>query len=154
VPEPSEKEPSVAGMGIGGQTSTSGGFHFMQESELDNAGLADSQEWVDVPQDQVTEVGVAVVAIVEASHGEGITADADQAVTDAQQPEVMDMILKISRLSFDCHSYRDRYQLLATSTGLRTMKAGSHPSQAFRPNLEHPRRHPPRTRPKKFQMQV
>ena len=36
----------------------------MQESELDKPGLADSQEWVDVPQDQVTEVGVAVVAIV------------------------------------------------------------------------------------------
>lgn len=97
VPEPSEKEPSVAGVGIGGQTSTSGGFHFMQESELDNAGLADSQEWVDVPQDQVTEVGVAVVAIVETPHGEGITADSDQAVTDAQQPEVMDTVSKISR---------------------------------------------------------
>jgi len=95
VPEPSEKEGSVAGVGIGGQTSTSAGFHFMQESELDTAGLADSQEWVDVPQDQVTEVGVAVVAIVETPHGEGIAAD--QAVTDAQQPEVMDMIFFFSR---------------------------------------------------------
>lgn len=67
----------------------------MQESELDNAGLADSQEWVDVPQDQVTEVGVAIVAIVETPHGEGIAADQD--VTDAQQPEVMVMMMFFSR---------------------------------------------------------
>jgi hypothetical protein len=67
----------------------------MQESELDNAGLADSQEWVDVPQDQVTEVGVAVVAIVETTHDEGISAD--QAIADAQQPEVMDVIPFFSR---------------------------------------------------------
>lgn len=94
VPEPSKEEPSAAG-GIGGQTSASGGFHFMQESELDSAGLADSQEWVDVPQDQVTEVGVAVVASVETPHGEGM--NADQTVSDAQQPEVMGMIFFSSR---------------------------------------------------------
>lgn len=61
----------------------------MQESELDNAGLADSQEWVDVPQDQETEVGV---------HGEGISAD--QPVPDAQQPEVMDMTIHFFTMIF------------------------------------------------------
>jgi hypothetical protein len=61
----------------------------MQESELDNTGLVDSQEWVDVPQDQETEVGVP--------HGEGISAD--QPVPDAQQPEVMDMTVFFSRRS-------------------------------------------------------
>ena len=50
----------------------------MQESELDNAGLADSQEWVDVPQGQVTEVAATTV---ETPHGEGITDD--QTVTAA-----------------------------------------------------------------------
>jgi len=78
VPEPSEEESSVPAAGLGGQTSTSGGFHFMQESELDNAGLADSQEWVDVPQGQVTEVAATTV---ETPHGEGITDD--QTVTAA-----------------------------------------------------------------------
>jgi len=84
VPKPPKEEPSVTG-GSEGQTSASAGLHFMQESELDSAGLADSQEWVDVPQDQVTEVGVAVVASVETPHGEGMAAD--QTVADAQQPE-------------------------------------------------------------------
>ena len=85
APEPSGEEPSVVAADLGGQTSTSGGYHFMQESELDNAGLADSREWVDITQSQVTEVGVGAT-IVETPHGEGIAAD--QADTDAQQPEV------------------------------------------------------------------
>ena len=116
----------------------------MQESELDNTGLADSQEWVDVPQDQETEVGV--------SHDEGISAD--QTVPDAQQPEVMDMTVFFSRRPFDGRSCRGRYQRLVTSIGPRMTKVDSHLSQGFRPNLEHPRRRPPRTRPKKFRIQV
>lgn len=60
----------------------------MQESELDNPALGDSQEWLEVPQDQVTEEEVTAT-IVETSHGEGIIAD--QAVTAVQQPEVMGM---------------------------------------------------------------
>lgn len=62
----------------------------MQESELDNPALGDSQEWLDVSQDQVTEAEVAATT-VETSHGEGIVAD--QAVTAVQQPEVMGMII-------------------------------------------------------------
>jgi len=147
VPEPSEEEPSVA-VGLGGQPSTSGGFHFMQESELDNAGLADSQEWVDIPQTQVTEVGVGV----ETPRGEGIAAE--QADTVAQQAEVMGMVLVFSSSSFDCRSSSRRYQLLETLTGPRTKKAGSHPSQGFKPNLEHPRQHRPLTRRKTSQMRV
>lgn len=81
VPKPSEEESSVAGAGLDGQASTSGGFHFMQESELDNPALGDSQEWLEVPQDQVTQAEVTATT-VETSHGEGIVAD--QAV---QQPE-------------------------------------------------------------------
>jgi hypothetical protein len=54
----------------------------MQESELDHAPLEDSQEWVDVPQNQVTEVATRV----EIPQGEGATGD--ETVTDAQQPEV------------------------------------------------------------------
>jgi hypothetical protein len=57
----------------------------MQESELDNAGL-ESQEWVDVPQDQVTEVEVAVPVV----DGEGITAD--HAITAVQPPKVISVI--------------------------------------------------------------
>ena len=89
VPKPSEEESGVAVAGLGGQAPTSGGFHFMQESELDNAGLGESQEWVDVPQDQVTEVEVAV-PVVETSHGEGITTD--HAITAVQPPEVINVI--------------------------------------------------------------
>jgi hypothetical protein len=89
VPKPSEEESSVAGAGLDGQASTSGGFHFMQESELDNPALGDSQEWLEVPQDQVTEAEVTATT-VETSHGEGIIAD--EAVTAVQQPEVMGMV--------------------------------------------------------------
>jgi hypothetical protein len=85
VQEPSEEEPSAAVPGPGGQSSTSGGYHFMQESELDNAGLVDSQEWVDVPQSQ-TEVRAGTTN-VETPRGEGIVAD--QTDTVAQQSEVM-----------------------------------------------------------------
>jgi len=61
----------------------------MQESELDNPALGDSQEWLDVSQDHVTEAEVTAT-IVETSHSEGIIAD--QAVTAVQQPEVMGII--------------------------------------------------------------
>lgn len=61
----------------------------MQESELDNPALGDSQEWLEVPQDQVTEAEVTATT-VETSHDEGIIAD--QAVTVVQQPEVIGMI--------------------------------------------------------------
>ncbi|KAI0000447.1 hypothetical protein BJV77DRAFT_1063863 [Russula vinacea] len=81
-PKPLEEESGVAEAGLGGQESTSGELRFMQESELDNTGLADSQEWVDVPQDQVTEVETTTA---ETYHGEGI--GADQVVTAVQQPE-------------------------------------------------------------------
>jgi len=86
VPEPSEEEPDVAVAALSGQASTSGGFHFMQESELDNAKLADSQEWVDVTQNrgQVTEVGDAA-ATAETPQGEEITAD--DTATVVQQGE-------------------------------------------------------------------
>jgi hypothetical protein len=139
VPEPSQEEPSVA-VGLEGQPSTSGGFHFMQESELDNAGLADSQEWVDIPQTQVTEVGVGVET----------PRAAEQADNVAQQPEVMGMVLVCSSSSFDCRSSSRPCQLLETLTGPRTKKAGSHPSQGFKPNLEHR----PLTRRKTSQMRV
>lgn len=88
MPKPSEEESSVTEAGLGEQASTSGGFHFMQESELDNPALGDSQEWLDVHQDQVTEAEVTATT-VETSHGEGIIAD--QSVTAVQQPEVMSM---------------------------------------------------------------
>lgn len=90
VPKPSEEESSVSVAGLGGQASTSG-FHFMQESELDNPALVDSQEWVDVPQDQVTEVEVTATTI-ETSHGEEMAAEA---VPSVQQPEVINMIFRI-----------------------------------------------------------
>jgi hypothetical protein len=97
VQEPSEEEPSAAVPGLGGQSSTSGGYHFMQESELDNAGLADSQDWVDVPQSQVTEVRAGTTN-VEIPRGEGIVAD--QTDTVAQQSEVMTMVICFLRFIF------------------------------------------------------
>ncbi|KAI9461220.1 hypothetical protein BJY52DRAFT_1117162 [Lactarius psammicola] len=71
VPGPSEEQPDVPVTDLGGQTSTSAGFHFMQESELDNAGLEDSQGWVNVPQDQVTEVEITTVT-VETTQGDEV----------------------------------------------------------------------------------
>jgi hypothetical protein len=62
----------------------------MQESELDRAPLEDSQEWVDVPQNRVTEVEITTTR-VETPQGEGATGD--ETVTDAQQPEVNRMEL-------------------------------------------------------------
>ena len=110
----------------------------MQESELDNAGLADSQEWVDIPQTQVTDVGV----------------ETPRAAEQADTAEVIGMVLVFSSSSFDRRSSSRHYQLLETLTGPRTKKAGSHPSQAFKPNLEHPRQHRPLTRRKTSQMRV
>jgi hypothetical protein len=57
----------------------------MQESELDTAGLEDSQDWVDVPQNHVTEVGITAET-VETAQGEGVAVD--ETVTVVQQPEV------------------------------------------------------------------
>jgi hypothetical protein len=57
----------------------------MQESELDKAGLEDSQEWVDVPQDQVTEVVITATS-VETTQIEGVSVD--ETATIVQQPEV------------------------------------------------------------------
>ncbi|KAI0305520.1 hypothetical protein B0F90DRAFT_1698692 [Multifurca ochricompacta] len=70
-PVSSEDQPVVTTEGLGGNPSTSAGFHFMQKSELDNAGLEDSQEWVDVPQNQATEAE----GTVEASQGEVVPAE-------------------------------------------------------------------------------
>ena len=67
----------------------------MQESELDNPALGDSQEWLDVSQDQVTEAEVTATT-VETPHGEGTVAE--QAVTAVQQPEVMSSIFCV----WDC----------------------------------------------------
>ena len=136
-PKPSEEESSAASAaapGLGGQASTSG-FHFMQESELDNTGLADSQEWVDVPQDQVTEVE-ATATTAETPRGEGMAAD--QAITAVQQPEVISMIFVLSGSSLDCRSSRHHYLRLGILTGPMRTKAGFHPSPGCRLNSEHP----------------
>jgi hypothetical protein len=141
-PKPSDEESGVA-VAVGGQESTSGELRFMQESELDNTGLVDSQEWVDVPQDQVTEVE-ATATTAETYHDEGIAAD--QAVTAVQQPEVINMISVFSVSSLECRSSRHRYQRLGILTGPMRKKAGFHPSPGYKLNLEHLRRHPLRTR--------
>jgi hypothetical protein len=142
-PKPLEEESGVAEAGLGGQESTSGELRFMQESELDNTGLADSQEWVDVPQDQVTEVETTTA---ETYHGEGI--GADQVVTAVQQPEVNGMISVLSVSSLECRSSRHRYQRLGTLTGPMRKKVGFHPSPDYRPNLERQIRHRLRIRHK------
>ncbi len=84
VPEPAGDQPDAPVADIGGQTSTSAGFHFMQESELDNAGLSDSQDWVDVPQNQVTEVEITTT--VETTQGDEVAVE--QTVTVVNQSEV------------------------------------------------------------------
>jgi len=84
APEPSEEQPDVPAAGLGGQTSTSAGFHFMQASELDSAGLEDSQDWVNVPQDQVTEVE-NTTATVETTQDDEVAVE--QTVTAAHQSE-------------------------------------------------------------------
>jgi hypothetical protein len=85
APEPSEEQSDVPAAGLGGQTSTSAGFHFMQESELETPGLEDSQDWVDVPQDQAIEVEVTTTT-VETVHGDEVPIE--QTVTVVQQSEV------------------------------------------------------------------
>lgn len=84
APEPSEEQSDVPAAGLGGQTSTSAGFHFMQESELETPGLEDSQDWVDVPQDQAIEVEVTTTT-VETVHGDEVPIE--QTVTVVQQSE-------------------------------------------------------------------
>lgn len=80
--EPPEVQPDVPAAGLGGQTSTSAGFHFMQESELETPGLEDSQDWVDVPQDQVEITSTTV----ETLQGDEVTIE--QTVTVVHQSEV------------------------------------------------------------------
>jgi len=50
-------QPEVVVTNIPGISSTSGGFHFMQASELEGPPLTESQEWVDVPngEEEATE---------------------------------------------------------------------------------------------------
>jgi hypothetical protein len=125
----------------------------MQESELDNTGLGDSQEWVDVPedQDQVTKLEVTATT-VETSHDQGITAD--QAVTVVQQPEVISMIFVPSGSSLDCRSSRHHYLRLGILTGPMRTKAGFHPLPGYRLNLEHLKRRPLRTRHRKSRTRI
>ncbi|KAI0268621.1 hypothetical protein BC834DRAFT_968084 [Gloeopeniophorella convolvens] len=61
APADVEEEASASVAGLGANASTSGGFRFVQESELDNPALEDSQEWVDV--NQTTEVEVTTTTI-------------------------------------------------------------------------------------------
>ncbi|KAH9083766.1 hypothetical protein EDB83DRAFT_43884 [Lactarius deliciosus] len=84
VHEPSEEQPDVPVADLGGQTSTPAGFHFMQESELESAGLEESQEWVDVPQNQVSEVETSTTT-VETTRGDEVTVE--QTVTVVHQSE-------------------------------------------------------------------
>jgi len=144
VPEPSEEEPDVPVATLSGQASTSGGFHFMQESELDNAGLADSQEWVDVSQTrgQVTEVGDATTT---AETPQSEETSADETATVVQQGEVIGMVSVFSSPPLDYCFRRHRYRPLETLTGPRMTKAGSHPSLDCKPNLGHLGRHLPQT---------
>lgn len=84
-PEPPEEQPDVPAAGLGGQTSTSAGFHFMQESELETPGLEDSQDWVDIPQDQAIE-GEVTTKTVETIQGDEVPIP--QTVTEVHQSEV------------------------------------------------------------------
>ena len=85
-PEPSEEqpEPDVPAAGLGAQTSTSAGFHFMQESELETPGLEESQEWVDVAKGQGTDENTT--AAVETTQGDEVAVE--QTVTAVHQSEV------------------------------------------------------------------
>lgn len=85
APGPSEEQPDVPTAGLGGQTSTSAGFHFMQESELETAGLEDSQDWVNVPQDQARGAE-DTSAPVETTQDDEVAVE--QTVMVAHQPEV------------------------------------------------------------------
>ncbi|KAH8995606.1 hypothetical protein EDB92DRAFT_1845000 [Lactarius akahatsu] len=84
VHEPSEEQPDVPVADLGGQTSTAAGFHFMQESELDSGGLEESQEWVDVTQNQVPEAEITTTT-VETTRGDEVAVE--QTVTVVHQSE-------------------------------------------------------------------
>jgi len=74
APEVPEEQPDVPAAGLGGQSSTSAGFHFMQESELETPGLEDSQDWVNVPQNQGTEVEITT-ATAESTQGDEVAVE-------------------------------------------------------------------------------
>lgn len=54
--EPEVEPEVVADLGLPAHATTGGGFHFMQESELDPSGMSESQEWVAVQPDPVADV--------------------------------------------------------------------------------------------------
>ncbi|CAE6398532.1 hypothetical protein ACGC1H_000004 [Rhizoctonia solani] len=77
-PEPESSEPVI--LGFAPQPS-GGGFHFMQESELDvPATMSESQEWVSVPP---TGEGEAVQSEEVAQEAEVIQAEVKEDVTDS-----------------------------------------------------------------------
>ena len=149
APEPSGEQPDVP---AAGQTSTSAGFHFMQESELETAGLEDSQDWVNVPPDQVTGVENTTAA-VETTQGHEVAVE--QAITVAHESEVS-ATASWSRVC-DKDSPRRTYLYLhrQTLTGPRTKKEGSRLSPGYRPNLgRRLRRLPLRTGHKSFRTRI
>lgn len=80
-----ESAPEVAVASANGVPSTSASFHFMQESELENATPEGNQDWVEVPR---TEDGPAL-AEVTATITETYVADdaiVEQTVTITTEP--------------------------------------------------------------------
>ena len=101
VPEqpevPTESAPEVAVASANGVPSTSASFHFMQESELENATPEGNQDWVEVPR---TEDGPAL-AEVTATITETYVADdaiVEQTVTITTEPAAQ--VRRSSQLTF------------------------------------------------------
>lgn len=103
----------------------------MQESELETPGLEESQEWVDVPHNQVTEENTT--ATVETTQGDEVAVE--QTVTVVHQSEVS-VKAPWSRLC-DENTPRRTYPYLrrGTLTGQRTKKEDSRLSPGCKPNL-------------------
>lgn len=142
APEASEEQHDVPTAGLGGQSSTSAGFHFMQESELETPGLEDSQDWVNVPQNQATEVEINTVT-AETTQGDEVAVEQNVTVV---RPSEVSLTALWPRVCDKDSSYRTYpYLRQRTSTGQRTKKEGSRLSPGYKPNLGRLSRLPPRT---------
>ncbi|THH05020.1 hypothetical protein EW146_g10014 [Bondarzewia mesenterica] len=60
--ELSSEQPDVSAASVEGAPPAPGGFHFMQESEIETPAFEDKREWVDMPSGEITSVPAEATA--------------------------------------------------------------------------------------------
>jgi hypothetical protein len=114
----------------------------MQESELETPGLEDSQDWVNVPQDQATEVEITT-ATVETTQGDEVAVEQNVTVVHPSEVSLTTPWSRVCDKDSPCRTCP--YLRQRTLTGQRTKKEGSRLSPGYKPNLGRPSPLPPRT---------